>query len=377
LLFENQTVEPIFKSTLFLTDNSVCNETCYGAKDMRAAVLKEPRRFVIEEKPIPELKKGEALIKVHAAGICGSDLHFYTGELPLEQESIRGHEIAGEIADPGDTDFKPGQPVVVHPLIGCGACPACVSGSWHLCENLKAIGGHYPGGFSEYVAVPAKNIYAFNAESLSFSHAALADCVAVAVHAVNRAGLCPGESVIVMGDGTIGLFLVQAAVSSGADSVVLIGKHEKNLDMAKAFGASAVFNSIDTDSREWILKTAGKVDVVFEAAGGKSPPLGVGADLLKSGWRMAVLGLTGTRKIGIPWFDFVLQEKSFFGVMGYSMFGKEDEMKKALSLMESEQVVLEPIITHRVPLNMIEQGFEAMLNKAETICIKAVVLHNG
>ena len=120
---------------------------------MKAAVMEAPFRFRIEERPLPTLEPGWALVKIKGSGLCGSDLHFYRGELDAPPDLVRGHEIAGVIVDAGDTGLPEGQAAVVCPMIGCGTCRACQRGEYHICENLKTIGsGDYPGGFAEYVA---------------------------------------------------------------------------------------------------------------------------------------------------------------------------------------------------------------------------------
>ncbi len=340
---------------------------------MKAAVLDKPFHFRIEERPVPELRPGFALVRVRAAGICGSDLHFYSGEMPMACESIRGHEIAGEIADPGDTGFRTGQPVAIHPIVGCGECPACIRGEKNICEHLKFIGGDYPGGFEEYIAVPSQNIYPYDKRSFPFNHAALTDCVAVAVHTVNRMRLKQGESVLVMGDGTIGLLLARTALVFGADPVVLLGKHKKNMDIAKRLGVNHTVSTASCDPAVAIQEMIGDVDIVLESVGGDFPPFALGLSILRKGGRFAVLGLTGETKLDVPWLDFVLDEKSLTGLMGYSMYGNEDEFQKALDLMESGRIILEPVITHIISLDDINQGFKAMLNKNKSGCVKAIV----
>jgi len=341
---------------------------------VKVAVLDKPYHFRIEERVLPDLKSGWALVKVLAAGICGSDVHFYKGEFPLDNEPVRGHEIAGIIADPGNTGFEKGQPVVINPLLACGSCPSCARGERHLCNSLKAIGGECQGGFAEYVAAPAQNLLTFDARKAPYCNAAMADCVAVAVHALNIIRLDSGESVLVMGDGTIGLLLVQMALAVRAEPVILLGKHEKNLNIAHGFGASCTYNIINNDYDSQIKRLSGRADVAFEVIGGASPPFAVGISSLKKGGRLAVLGLTGETRLDIPWFDLVLGEKQIVGILGYSGTGKDDEMRKAIGLIENVAVQLEPIITHRFAIDEIKNGFDAMLNKSRTGCIKAMIL---
>lgn len=340
---------------------------------MTAAVLEAPYRFRLEERSLPTLDSGWLLVKVHATGICGSDIHFYTGELPLDPHSVRGHEIAGVIADQGESELPLGQPVVIHPLVGCGECPACQRGEQQLCVTLQFIGGQYPGGFANYVAAPTQNVYPFNVDVLPFEHAALADCVAVAVHAVNKIGLSNGESVVLLGDGAIALCLLQVVLACGANPVIVIGKHDLNLQIARRLGASLALEGITRDPLPMVRDAVGQVDVVFEAVGGTSPPLGVGLKMLRKGGRLATLGLTGATGIEVPWLDLVLAELSLIGVMGYGTFEGQDEMQQALDLMQSRRITLEPVITHRVSLEEVGRGFQMILDRIKTRSIKVVV----
>ncbi len=326
---------------------------------------------------MPPLEPGWVLIKVQAAGICGSDVHFYTGELPVTPGSVRGHEIAGVVADPGKTELVRDRPVVVHPLLGCNECPACGRGEQQLCVDLQAIGGQYPGGFAEYVAAPVQNVYPFDPDLLPFTHAVLADGVAVAVHAMNTVRLKAGESVVVLGDGTIGLLLLQVALARGGNPVILIGKHKRNLEIARRLGASYALEGVRADPLSAVHDVTTDVDVVFEAVGGPKPPLNTGLRMLRKGGRLAVLGLTGATDVGVPWIDVVLGEQLIIGAMGYGTFAGEDEMQQALDLMQSAQLALEPIITHQISLSDVDRGFKMMLDRTRSHAIKVVILPHG
>jgi 2-desacetyl-2-hydroxyethyl bacteriochlorophyllide A dehydrogenase len=344
---------------------------------MKAAVLDGPYRFRLEERPLPALEPGWALIQVHAAGICGSDIHFYTGELPVTPGSVRGHEIAGVVADPGKTELVRNQAVVVHPLLGCNECRACHRGEQQLCADLQAIGGQHPGGFAEYVAAPVQNVYPFDPDLLPMTHAVLADGVAVAVHAMNVVGLKAGESAVVLGDGAIGLLLLQVALARGGNPVILVGKHKRNLEIARRLGASYALDGVEADAISAVHDVTTDVDVVLEAVGGPKPPLKTGLRMLRKGGRLAVLGLTGATDIGVPWIDVVLGEQLIIGAMGYGTFAGEDELQQALDLMQSAKVALEPIITHQIPLADVDRGFKMMLDRTRSQAIKVVVLPHG
>ena len=341
-----------------------------GGYTLKVAALYAPYNFIIEERALPFLEPEWALVKVMAAGICGSDMHFYTGKLPLHKGAVRGHEIAGVVADPGDTSLPSGESVIINPLVSCGSCQACLRGDNHLCEDLQGIGGQYLGGFAEYVAVPKTNLYPYNSELLSYECAALADCVAVAMHAMNKVSLKAGEEVAIIGDGAIGLLLVQMAQVFQASKILLLGIHESNLKIGLALGATAIATPADYFS---VTPSISKFDVVFEAVGGASPPFKEGLTMLRKGGRLGVIGLSDTSKAEVPWLDVVFGEKVLIGIMGYGKQGNSDEMRDAITLMERGAILLDPLISHRLSLYDIDKGFRMMLDKKHSQTIKIVI----
>lgn len=344
---------------------------------MKAAVLQEPGKLKIIECSVPSLQSDWALIKVKAAGICGSDLHFYKGDFPAGKDAIRGHEIAGTVVNSGCTNFIDGESVIVHPLLGCNNCSACLKGNNHLCDNLSAIGGDYPGGFAEYVAVPEKNLYRFDQRLLSFEHAALADCVAVALHAMKKINIKSQDTVGIIGDGAVGLLLIQLAKIYGAAKIILFGKHDYNLQIGKELGATEVYYG--RDGYKLVSEEPGFVgfDVLFEAAGGVSPPYKEALFLLKKGAKLGLLGFTEAQMVEVPWQDIVVGEKSVIGIMGYSREDHQDELREAISLMEEGAVQLQSIITGYLPLSEIDKGFQKMLDKKKSRTIKVIIKPNS
>ncbi len=341
---------------------------------MKAAMLDAPYSFRIADQPLPTLKPGWALMKVKAAGICGSDMHFYRGDLPFDPGSVRGHEAAGVVADPGGSNLTVGQPIILDPLVGCGHCGNCRRGHYHICENIEMIGRDYAGGFAEYVAAPAEKFYPFNVDVLPFAQAALADCVAVGVHAVNSTEIAPGQSIVVIGDGTIGLLLLQAAVARGANPAIVIGKHERNLELARRMGATHTLDVRQADLVSAVRNLADEIDVVFEAAGGPAPMFEPALRMIRKGGRVALLGLTASTTLPVPWIDVVVDEHSLIGLQGYSNHRGQDEMRQTIDLMESGRVRLPDDAVTTMPLTDIDRGFRMMLDRAKTGTVKVVLL---
>ncbi|MDD9972539.1 MAG: alcohol dehydrogenase catalytic domain-containing protein, partial [Candidatus Poribacteria bacterium] len=170
----------------------------YGGKDIR-----------VETVPDPTPEEGEVLVQVEATGICGSDLHGYhhQPEKPLSPR-IGGHELTGEIIDLGSgvTGYEKGMRVAVEPISPCNNCPECFNGYYNICGNLR----HGGGGFAEFMVTRTPNVYALP-DSVSAEGGALAEVYAVAVHAVNRAMVSPGDRVAIIGSGPVGLTIAQVA----------------------------------------------------------------------------------------------------------------------------------------------------------------------
>ncbi|HWQ80350.1 MAG TPA: alcohol dehydrogenase catalytic domain-containing protein [Anaerovoracaceae bacterium] len=239
---------------------------------MKAAYYPEKNAIDYVDLAAPRPKKGEALIKVKYAGICGSDLHVYHGAHPTAQfPVIPGHEFVGALAELGEdacTDIKPGEIVVAQPFSSCGVCEACITGNDNVCRSLSLLGIHRNGCFAEYVAVPAKKMYRLPAGT-DLQLAALAEPLAVAVHDVRRSGLKVGQNALIIGGGPIGLFIALVAQMAGAQ-VFISEVSEFRLEFARKMGFQTL-NPTDQDFDRQVEEiTKGKgFDVVFEVSGSK------------------------------------------------------------------------------------------------------------
>ena len=206
---------------------------------MKAIVYRGPKQLAVEDFDIPGPKAGEAVIRVEAVGICGSELEGYLGHSSVRKPPlVMGHEFCGTVASvaPGIGDLQAGDKVVVNPLISCGTCDRCRIGKGNVCRNRQIVGIHRPGAFAEFVAVTAANISRVQQE-IEANLASLAEPLAVCIHAL-KLGLRPFSDAVVFGAGPIGLLTLQAAFAMGARRVLVIDRQPERLAYAKQLGAA-------------------------------------------------------------------------------------------------------------------------------------------
>ncbi|MGG4036544.1 galactitol-1-phosphate 5-dehydrogenase [Paenibacillus cisolokensis] len=236
-----------------------------GKTMMNALVYENPREMNIRGVPIPEPGADDVLIRVEAAGICGSELSGYLGHNSLRKPPlIMGHEFAGTIAAAGERagNFRPGERVTVNPLLSCRTCERCREGRPQLCGQRRIVGAHVPGAFAEYVCVPAASVRRLP-EGVSFDAGALAEPLACAVHAVRLAGLDPADRMLIYGGGPIGLLVLQAARRFGLRDVALMELHPDRRRIAASLGAAVAGSEAELRS----LMPAEGFDVVLDAVG--------------------------------------------------------------------------------------------------------------
>ncbi|MFW9801557.1 MAG: zinc-binding dehydrogenase [Candidatus Thorarchaeota archaeon] len=349
---------------------------------MKAGILYGPRDLRVEELDIPGLKPGWVLIKVRAAGICGSDLHLYKEKtfIPIssvigEGIYVPGHELAGEIQELGEgvTDLEVGDRVVVEPTVNCGKCDWCKTGLYNLCENSGLIGFYYIGGLAEFVVAPAEKCFKIS-EKTSFEEAAMMDCVAVAERAIKHAKVSNEDRVAILGSGTIGLFATQGVLAAGAREVFVTGAHEFQIEAAKRLGAAAAINARKENVVEKIMElTSGKgVDKVIEAVGGEAPVLDEGVTILR---RRGIIVATGIflNPVPINMFSLITKEVTLTGAWGYAYWTHLKEFALSLELLESGKIDAKSLITHKFPLEEASEAFDVALDKKKTQSIKVQI----
>jgi 2-desacetyl-2-hydroxyethyl bacteriochlorophyllide A dehydrogenase len=321
---------------------------------MRAAQIEKPGAITVGEMPDPTPAAGEVLVRVAACGVCGTDLHIADGEFaPTPYPIIPGHEFSGTVVEVGPqvrTGVEPGTPVAVDPSLFCGYCAACRAGRGNLCENWGAIGDTVDGAFAELVAVPAANAYRLPDE-MTFEQGALVEPLSCAVHGVRRLGAVPGESVLVVGAGTMGLLLIQLLERSGA-RVTAVDRVPVKLELARKMGAAHVAESIDAlDGRTF---DAG-VDVTGVAA-----VIEQTFDVVARGGRLLVFGVAPAHAtVRLSPFRIYNDEITVLGSMAVlHSFGA------ALDLIAGAEIRTDGLVSHRLPLGHYAEAIDIVRSGA-------------
>lgn len=260
----------------------------------------------------PKAGPGEILIKVLAAGICGSDRHMFKGEYPTAIPVTLGHEFCGTVAavGPGVSRFAGGELVTVDPNIACGICPACRRAQPNLCARLTAIGVTRHGGFAEYAAVPEGQAFILP-PGLDPVHGAFSEPLACCLHAIDKAEIKAGGSVAILGGGVIGLLMVQLARLEGAARIILITRQAPRRALALELGATEAFDPSASDTvSEVRALTGGGADVVIECAG-VPETFRTGLAMTRRGGTFVLFGVTPAGlEVPMTPFDLLVNEVS-------------------------------------------------------------------
>ncbi|HUX14130.1 MAG TPA: alcohol dehydrogenase catalytic domain-containing protein, partial [Spirochaetia bacterium] len=241
------------------------------AQTMKALVYVDKERLEVREYPIPTPSSSEALIRVRAAGICGTDHSILAGAHPRARGPlVMGHELSGEVAaicGENPAGLKEGDAVTVEPLISCGRCPACLSGNAHVCNTLKLYGIDRDGAFAQYMVTATSSLRRLT-RGVDFALGALVEPLAVAVHSVRVGEVRVGDAVCVIGAGPIGVLVAIVARLSGAARVILCERQAFRIEHSRSLGLEVIDSSAPDFEEQVLARTDGNgADVVFEAAG--------------------------------------------------------------------------------------------------------------
>lgn len=327
---------------------------------MRAARAEGPGRIVVEHVERPSPEAGEVVVRIGACGICGSDLHWYHDQMMMPV-ACPGHEIAGTVAMAGaGVTLKEGDRVSLEGIASCGTCRYCLSGNYHYCPRIGIVGMTIPGGYAEYVKIPARHCFAVG--DMDFATAALSEPLGVAVHGARIAGLSIGQRVLVLGAGTIGLMAVVAARAGGAGEVLVTARRPQQKAAALVLGADRVLDDADEGA---LFAAAGEspVDLVIESVGGSASTLDAAVAACRPGGTICLLGVY-TKSIAFPALFTVAKELTIKGSFVYNRAGSRADFDVVVDLLRRHGDRLgKTMITHRYPLERIAEAFETASDK--------------
>jgi 2-desacetyl-2-hydroxyethyl bacteriochlorophyllide A dehydrogenase len=335
---------------------------------MKTLVCTEPGRFDYTTGSKPELKKGQAIIRIKRIGICGTDLHAYEGTQPyFNYPRVLGHELAGELVEfdnaPG---FEIGEAVTFIPYFNCGECIACRKGKTNCCTKMQVCGVHVDGGMVEYLSVPSSSL--LHGEGLSYDELALVEPLAIGAHGVRRAVVEKDEFILVIGAGPIGLGTMEFARIAGA-RVIALDINEQRLQFCKEkLTVDYTVNAMSSDVSEQLKEiTNGDMPTVVIDATGSLKAINNAFQYMGHGARYVLIGLQkGDISFSHP--EFHKRE----GTLMSSRNATRQDFEHVIANMKKGEVKPTNYITHRVVFDSVKQEFESWLNPANGV-IKAMV----
>ncbi len=338
---------------------------------MKAIVLEKPGHFKLEDvTEAGQPGRGEALVRVHRVGVCGTDYSGYLGKMPFySYPRIPGHELGVEVLAVGEgaVNVKPGDRCSVEPYINCQKCSACRRGATNCCENLQVLGVHTDGGLRPRFIVPARKLHA--SVKLSWEQLALVETLAIGCHAVNRGGPQPGDTVLVIGAGPIGLSVIQFATLAGARTIVLDINEQRLAFCRNSMGADHTVVSKETASslRSVLEFNGGNLpDVVIDATGSNKCMSGA-LQYVGFAGRLVFVGIT-TQEIC---FEHPLMHRREMTLLA-SRNALPPDFTKIIKAIEDGKIDTAPWITHRAGVDQMITEFPNWL-KPESGVIKAMV----
>lgn len=319
--------------------------------------------MVLHEAPVPRpTGEGEVLLRNHRCGICGSDLHWFTGETPAPAV-CPGHEIVASVAGlgPGVSGLREGDRVAVEGIRSCGACAFCTSGRPQICPQLRFIGMTLDGGFADYVVTDARHVYPVPS-AIDDEVASLTEPLAVCVHALRMAKLSSQDRVLILGAGTIGLLAVSAAVAAGATEIVISARRPHQRKAALALGASRAL--AEEDLREELARDREGFGIVLDTITDAGSTLETALGAVRPGGTVSVLGVARDRP-PLDALRLMMLEIRLMGSMCYGRTESRADFEVALDILERRGSLLRgELVTHRFALADAAEAFRIAADKS-------------
>lgn len=335
---------------------------------MKAIVIEAPHKVSLTEHPAPRPAEGQVLVRVSAVGMCMTDVDVLDGTLPepyVKYPVIPGHEWSGTVVEVGAGVTRPkvGERVAVEGYNYCRTCFYCRRGETQLCTTYSQIGFNLPGGYSEYVAVRADLAHPFN-ENLPFESAALTEPGACVGHAFSRLNVKPGDTVVIVGPGTVGLLGILWARLFSPLQIIVVGLDRVNEPLARILGATE-YITVKDNPVAYVRALTERLgaDAVFEAAGNVEAVM-LALNLARRGGSVALAGVSGNaHPLMLEPDSFLLNDLRVHGIFAYP----SSTFVHTLRLIESRQIDVHPLITHTFPLENYAQAFDLLRTRREPL----------
>ena len=336
----------------------------------RAAVYVEKDVLEFQEITIEDLKPDEVLLKVLLCGVCGTDLHLFHGEVPLAKPPVvLGHEIVAEVVELGDAveDLKPGQRVAVDPVVPCGHCEFCQSGRPNLCPNMKNMGYHMTGGYTQYTVASRDRLFPLR-DDMPLKAGALVEPLACVVRGYERLQPLPGSKVLILGAGPIGLLWNQMLQGVEAAEITQVDVVPERAEVAGELGArhalavergkiAAAVRDVSPDGFDVVVDATGDPDAVQE-----------GVDLVRPGGKLMLFGVSPEDgRVVISPYQIFLKELTILGAKMPPL-----TFPAAVRILESGKIDAETIVSHVLPLADLPEAFE-MFEKGKDKVLKMAI----
>jgi L-iditol 2-dehydrogenase len=337
---------------------------------MIVAELSSPRQFHLTESPsTPDPAPGEIQVAVKAVGVCGSDLHYFSeggiGDARCLYPMVLGHEPAGVVLKTGAgvSGWSAGDRAILEPALYCYHCELCMTGHHNVCANIRFMSMPAdPGFFRQRVNLPVSNLLALP-KSLSDAQGALVEPLAVIVHSMQLAAPRPGETAVVFGAGPIGLLTIALLKLSGIHRIWSVEPVAARRELAKAMGADAAIDSATADPVHEILRETSKrgVDIAIDCAA-QADTINQCVHAARNAGRVVVTGIPAQDHINLAFHIMRRKELAFFSVRR-----SNHDSETALRLLESNQKLFSPLLTHNRPISQIQSAFEMCETHADGV----------
>lgn len=329
---------------------------------MRAAVLTGVGRVEIQDRAEPSAAPGWVVVRVESASLCGTDAHQYDGRIDTPFPRVPGHDFAGRVdsVGPGVDERLVGTPVAVKPSLPCGECADCTAGQLGECHRKRLIGLWSDGCMTEKVAVPQVNLVP-RPEGVEAWQASLLEPLAVGLNTVDRLQVRLGETVVVLGQGPIGLALTRLCALSGAGRLIVTDAREAPFPVSRSYGATDCVDVTQQDVKEAVSELTGGTgaDIVIETSGFPASSA-VALDLVRKEGKLAHIGWANDLP-PLPVIPIMAKTLTVFGIGGN---GGRGQYERSLELVRSGRVDLDPLVTHRFRLEDAAAAFETASSKA-------------